>query len=107
MNRDDTPTSIRIAGTPVDDDRVAAVYRCHRQLVELQDTDNLDVKYCDTCRQKVFRVQDFDGLERAIASRGCVWGPIDMAFPKKDSERCFLGGPAIEYAGASLLSWDD
>ena len=72
--RDTTPTAITVDGQAADDRRVAAVYRCRLQLDQLTSTDDLDIKFCEQCKQMVFKVIDFDGLEKAVAAKGCVWG---------------------------------
>lgn len=96
MDRDDVHTTIRFAADTTDDDRVTAVYRCHRQLADLADTDNAEVKYCDSCRQSVFRVQDFDGFERAVAAGRCVWNAIDSSAANGAGEALLLLGlPAV------------
>ena len=74
MLRDTTPTAITLNGQAADDRRVAAVYRCRLQLDQLTATDDPDIKFCEQCKQKVFKVIDFDGLEKAVAAKGCVWG---------------------------------
>jgi hypothetical protein len=74
MLRDTTPTEVQLNGQSADDKGIAAVYRCKLTLEQLKDTDHPDVKYCDQCRQNVFKGVDFDSFEKAAASRGCVGG---------------------------------
>ena len=68
MLRDTTPTAITLNGQAADDRRVAAVHRCRLQLDQLTATDDPDIKFCEQCKQKVFKVVDFGGFEKAIAS---------------------------------------
>ena len=74
MLRDSTPTAITLNGQAADDRRVAAVYRCRLQLDQITATDDPDIKFCEQCKQKVFKVIDFDGFENAVAAKACVWG---------------------------------
>jgi hypothetical protein len=106
--RDDEPTRIELNGQPADGKRIAAVYQCHLQFDELHDTDHPEIKHCDRCNQRVVKVTDFDGLERAIAPRGCVWG-VNNTGPLTGGPRpfYFLGGVATDYSTSSALSWDD
>ena len=108
MLRDDEPTRIELNGQPADGNRIAAVYRCHLRFDELHDTDHPDIKRCERCNQSVVKVTDFDGLERAIASRGCVWG-VNNNSPTASGPRSsyFLGGVVNDYYTSSALSWDD
>ena len=104
-----TPTAITINDQPADGKRVAAVYRCKLALDDLKNTDHPDVKFCDRCQQKVFRVIDFDGFEKAVASKGCVWGPLDLRNPADaDRRHCFLGAPVpVDYHASPALQWDE
>lgn len=107
MLRDTKPTSISLDGQAADDKRVAAVYRCRLAVADLQETDHPDIKFCEQCKQKVFKVVDFDGFEKAVASKGCVWGPAQ--FQPVGSADMFLGGPLLDsYTYArSTLKWDE
>lgn len=109
MLRDTTPTAITLNGQAADDGRVAAVYRCRVPMDELQATDHPDIKYCDKCKQKVFKVNDFDGFEKAVASRGCVWGPVNVRSPVGDDYKpnFFLGAVVRPYGIGSTLTWED
>lgn len=109
MLRDTTPTAIALNGQAADDRRVAAVYRCRLQLDLLTATDDPDIKFCEQCKQKVFKVIDFDGFEKAVAAKGCVWGPVDIRAPAGMApERLFLGGAGLTYEYTrSALTWDD
>ena len=94
MLRDTTPTAITLDGQPADDRRVAAVYRCRLQLDQLAATDDPYIKFCEQCKQKVFRVVDFDGFEKAIASKGCIWTAIDADGREVGAQRMFIVGAA-------------
>jgi hypothetical protein len=109
MSRDITLTAIMINGQAANDGRVAAVYRCRLQLDELKATDHADIKFCEQCKQKVFRVVDFEGFEKAVAAKGCVWGPVDIRAPEGlAKERLFVGGAGFTYESTrSRLTWED
>ena len=92
MLRDTTPTAITLDGQPADDRRVAAVYRCRLQLDQLTATDDPDIKFCEQCKQKVFKVIDFDGFEKAVASKGCIWAAVDADGPAIDAPRMLIVG---------------
>ena len=104
--RDATPTEVQLNGQPADDKRIAAVYRCRLTLERLKDTDHPDVKYCDQCQQRVFKVTDFDGFEKAVASKGCVWGPVDLHSSAGQGSVPFLGVVTLGYEVSSPLKWD-
>jgi hypothetical protein len=104
---DPEPTAIALNGTPTSGRQVAAVYRCRAKPENLRETDHPDVKFCDACRQKIFKVMDFDGFERAVASRGCVWGPNDIGPNLPEEQRLFFGMPAIDYEPPGPLRWDE
>jgi hypothetical protein len=109
MLRDTTPTAIVLNGQAADDTRVAAVYRCRLLPEQLKETSHPDIKFCDKCQQQVFKIKDFDGFDKAVASKGCVWGPVNIrSATDKSEERWFLGGPGLltNYSG-SALTWDD
>jgi hypothetical protein len=78
MPTDKEPTVIALNGTPTSGKQIAAVYRCRAKHENLRDTEHPDVRFCEACQQKVFKVVDFDGLERRVAACGCVWGPNDI-----------------------------
>lgn len=108
MPRDTTPTEIVLSGQPAANGQVAAVYRCRQQLDKLVATDHPEIKFCGGCQQRVFKVIDFDGFDRAIASKGCVWGPVDLrSSADKAPVPMFLGSPVPAWAKSSLLRWDD
>ena len=108
MLRDDTPTKIALNGQPADDTRVAAVYRCMLQFDQLKNTDHPDIKFCEQCKQNVFKVNDFDGFEAAVAARGCVWGPVKISGPREQGTTMFFGAVVVDYYEASSsLTWDD
>ncbi|WP_295641514.1 hypothetical protein [uncultured Methylibium sp.] len=108
MLQDTVPTIVSLNGQPADDRRITAVYRCKLRLDELGDTEDPDVKLCSQCQQKVFKVIDFDGFEKAVASKGCVWGPADIRpLTESSAEGLFLGGPCMTYYPPSSLQWDD
>ena len=102
--RDTVPTVISLNGQDAGDKRVAAVYRCELRLDDLAETDDPDIRFCDRCQQKVFKVVDFDGFEKAVASKGCVWGPVDMQ-PLTDTGH-YLGGAILINEQPSQLHWD-
>lgn len=106
---DTKPTPIHINGQPESDKRVVAVYRCRLKIDELGATDHPDVKFCDYCQQKVFKVDDFDGIQKAIASKGCVWGPREIRPGIPERSSMFLGAPVLDYydSSRSLLKWED
>lgn len=95
MLRDTTPTAITLNGKAADDGRVAAVCRCRLQLDQLAATDDPDIKFCEQCKQKVFRVVDYDGFEKAVASKGCIWASIDADGREVGNQRMFIVG-AVE-----------
>ena len=102
--RDEEPTAISLNGQPADDQRIAAVYRCRLQLDQLQDTDHPEIKHCGVCRRSVVKVEDFDGFERAVAMKGCVWGPINVRSSAVEPKDSFLGGAHLmDYAPAGAL----
>ncbi len=110
MLRDTTPTAIVLNGQAADDKRVAVVYRCRLKPEQLSETDHPDIKFCDQCQQKVVKITDFDGFEKAVASKGCVWGPVNIRSAAGTSEEVrFLGGPGLttSYFVGSALTWDD
>lgn len=90
MLRDTTPTAITLNGQAADDRRVAAVYRCRLQLDQLTATGDPDIKFCAQCKQKVFKVIDFDGFEKAVAAKGCTPGGTAP-------DRCFVGSAESIY----------
>ena len=101
MLRDTKPTSITLDGQPADDRRVAAVYRCRLQLDQLAATDDPDIKFC---KQKVFKVIDSDGFEKAVAAKGCVWGLGASGDTAPAS--CFVGSAESIYeVMPSTLEW--
>lgn len=95
MLRDTTPTAITLDGQAADDRRVAAVYRCRLQLDQLTATSDPDIKFCGQCKQKVFKVIDFDGFENAVAAKGCVWAL--RASGGAAPARCFVGSAESIY----------
>lgn len=104
MLRDTTPTAITFDGQAADDRRVAAVYRCRLQLDQLTATGDPDIKFCEQCKQKVFKVIDFDGFEKAVAAKGCVWGL--RASGGTAPARCFVGSAESIYeVTPSALEW--
>ncbi|ABM96767.1 hypothetical protein [Methylibium petroleiphilum] len=109
MLRDTSPTAIALNGQAADDKRVAVIYRCRLKPEQLAETDHPDIKFCDQCQQKVFKITDFDGFEKAVASKGCIWGPVNIRSPAdKAKEMRFLGGPGLtDYFADSALTWDD
>lgn len=109
MLRDTSPTAIVLNGQAADDKRVAVIYRCRLKPEQLTETDHPDIKFCDQCQQKVFKITDFDGFEKAVASKGCVWGPVNSrSTADKSEEARFLGGPGLlTYYVGSTLTWDD
>ena len=92
MLRDTTLTAITINGQPADGNRVAAVYRCKLQFDQLRDTDSPDVKFCEQCKQKVFRVTDFDGFERLLRLRDVCGGLSTSATPRVRTGRATSWG---------------
>ena len=105
--RDTVPTVISLDGQPADDRRVAAVYRCKLQLADLTETGDPDIKFCDHCQQKVFKVVDFDGFEKAVAAKGCIWGSAgDRPAAHTDNAEHYLGAAHAIYEQASELHWD-
>lgn len=109
MLRDTSPTAIVLNGQAADDKRVAVIYRCRLKPEQLTETDHPDIKFCDQCQQKVFKITDFDGFEKAVASKGCVWGPVNIrSTSDKLEEARFFGGPGLlTYYAGSTLTWDD
>ena len=107
MLRDSQPTVISLDGQPAGDGQVTAVYRCKLQLADLAETDDPDIRFCDRCQQKVFKVIDFGGFERVVASKGCVWGPVDARpFAGGGVLQNYVGVPVIPYESSSALQWD-
>ena len=105
--RDTVPTAISLNGQPAGDRRIAAVYRCKLQLADLAETGDPDIKFCDRCQQKVFKVVDFDGFDKAVASKGCVWGATDVhPVAGADHGSHYLGGAHAVYEQPSALHWD-
>ena len=94
MLRDTTPTAITLDGQPADDRRVAAVYRCRLQLDQLTATDDPDIKFCEQWKHKVFKVIDFGGFEKAIASNGCIWAPTNLYATGSNAGRMVVAGVA-------------
>ncbi|EWS53439.1 hypothetical protein X551_03762 [Methylibium sp. T29] len=88
MLRDTSPTAIVLNGQAADDKRVAVIYRCRLKPEQLTETDHPDIKFCDQCQQKVFKITDFDGFEKAVASKGCVWGLSTSGRPPIRRKRC-------------------
>ena len=109
MLRDTSPTAIVLNGQTADDKRVAVIYQCRLRPEQLTETDHPDIKFCDQCQQKVFKITDFDGFEKAVASKGCVWGPVNIrSTADKLEEARFFGGPGLlTYYAGSTLTWDD
>lgn len=107
MLRDTTPTAIVLNGQAADDTRVAAVYRCRLQPEQLKTTDHPDIKFCDQCKQKVFKITDFDGFEKAVASKGCVWGPVSIRGDAPAEPMYFGMAEISNYSAGSPLQWDD
>ena len=108
MLREDEPTRIELNGQPADSKRIAADYQCRLRFDELRDTDHPDVKRRDRCNHSVVKVTDFDEWERAIASRGCIWG-VNNIGPIAGGPRpsYFLGVLVTDDGTSSSLSWDD
>ena len=75
------------------------------ELEKLTATDDPDIKYCKQCKQKVFKVIDFDGFEKAVAAKGCVWG---LGAPGGTAPaRYFVGSAESIYeVMPSALEWD-
>lgn len=109
MLRDTTPTAIALDGQPADGSRVAAVYRCRVALEDLYATDHPDIKFCEQCKQKVFKVVDFDGFEKAVAAKGCVWGPNDIKGDEPERPDVWFGVPRYDHydLSSSPLEWDE
>ena len=103
---DNTPTVIHLNGKEDNKGRVAAVYRCKIPFMDLQNTADPDVKHCPQCERKVFLVTDYDGIERAVAAKCCVWGPVDIRYPNNDPRQNYFGFPATSI-DTSRLKWDE
>lgn len=108
MFQDQLPTVITLNGEQCNGDRIAAVYRCKIAVAELEETDRPDAKHCGRCGQSVFKVVDFDGFDRAVAARGCVWGPQDLGNPVgAKTLGNFLGrATQLHYETGGPLAWD-
>lgn len=105
MLRDSTPVAISLKGQPAADRRVAVVYLCRLQLDQLTATDDPDIKFCEHCNQRVLRVIDSDGFEKAVAAKGCVWG-LGRQYGAT-ADRDFVGSAASIYeVMPSALEWD-
>lgn len=107
MLRDTESTVVFLNSQPADEKRVAAVYRCKVQFEQLSETGHADIRFCDKCQQRVFKVTDFDGFAQAVAAKGCVWGPINPGKTAEVNHGHFLGGPVLLYASPSALQWED
>jgi hypothetical protein len=106
MLRDSSPTAIVLNGQAADNTRVAAVYRCRLQPEQLTATDHPDIKFCDQCQQKVFKVTDFDGLDKVVASKGCAWVPAST-LGGAPPVPMHVGMVASNYSAGSSLDWAD
>jgi hypothetical protein len=107
--RDQEPTIITIHGQPVDEKRVTAVYRCHLELEQLEDTDHPNIKHCAQCSRSVVKVEDFDGFMRVVAMNGCAWGPMnDGHTTQRGKSDIFLGELRVtDYTVGCPLRWDE
>lgn len=80
-------------------DAVALVSTCRMHPEDLRPTLDADVRWCPNCAQRVFNVEDSNGLRRAVAQRRCI--------ATQDLEgRLVVGEARSPYAPGSQLSWD-
>ena len=70
--QDTVLTATHLNGQAADSKRMPAVYRCRLQIDQLKYIDHPDIKLCKQRARKVFKVTDFDRIERAVAARGCM-----------------------------------
>lgn len=48
------------------------VHQCPKRWGDLEASGHADVRYCDSCKQRVHRVVDAVALQRAVAQSQCV-----------------------------------
>jgi hypothetical protein len=101
--QDTNPTKFTLP-SPQDDARVVSVYQRRVPFDALRTTADPEVKFCDQCAQRVYRVRDFDGFARAVASRLCVWGENDLRPTGAASKQVMLGLPMMP---RESLKWED
>lgn len=59
-----------------------------------------EVRWCSDCRQRVYSIEDENGLVAAVAANRCVHAKIDGV--------TFIGEPHIEeYLAPPPLKWDE
>jgi hypothetical protein len=67
------------------------IYQCQKPWEELQASGRADVRFCDHCHQKVHRVLDVDGFERAVTRAQCVM--VAGFDPADKSRKLYVGQP--------------
>jgi hypothetical protein len=97
---DANPTTIFLTNTP--ESASVRIYQCQRPWKELQASGRADVRFCDHCHQKVHRVVDADGFDRAVARAQCVM--VAGFDPADKSRKLYVGQPAgVSYAAYASL----
>ena len=102
---DASPTTIFLTNTP--ESASVRIHKCQKPWAELQASGCADVRFCDQCHQKVHRVLDADGFDRAVARAQCVM--VAGFEPADKSRKLYVGQPGgVGYeVYASLPVQDD
>lgn len=98
------PTTIFLTSEP--ESASVRIYQCQKRWEELKSSGRVNVRYCDHCRQKVHRVVDADGFERAVARAQCVM--VAGLDPVDKSQKLYVGKPGgVSYAVYAALPVQD
>ena len=109
MPRDNELTPIKLDGQSADDNRVAAVYQCRLRLQDLKETDQPDIKFCDHCQQRVFRVTDVEGFAQAVAAKRCIWTQAGWSESDQATQSSYILGKVagVYKTTPTKLNWDN
>lgn len=61
--------------------KVVAAFACHKKWSQLEGMKGSSARWCGSCQQEVFRIENIEGLRKAIAANRCTYldseyGPV-------------------------------